>query len=374
MTSKNRVAHFVTSLEMGGVTSLVKLLAAGLPQEKYKVFICALSDDNNKGAKQRNGDIQYVIIRSNGLNNISIIFKIIRFLKDNEIEIVHTHPGFLSRFAATLAKVPVIVSTWHGTLPRSRVRLRFFDRYLANRTSMFVANSYFTKNENSAALGLSERHSQVIYNGIDLDRFGYRDEERGRQARRELGIPLEATVVSATGRLHPDKGHDVLIAAANLVVKTEPKVYFVVAGDGKWREMLETTAARMGINNHVRIIGAVDDVRPLLWASNLFVQPSSRREGFGLSLVEAMAVGLPVVGSDLGGIPEIIEAEVNGLLAPPGNSSMLASQIIRLIKDPELSAKLGRNGQCTVSEKFVARRMVRQYMDLYMELLQRGTD
>lgn len=364
-----RLAHFVTSFEMGGVRSLVEHLASNLPKDKFNVFVCSLIGENYGSLNSNRYNLQNYSFRLNGVNKIYGIPKIINFLKANRIHIVHTHPGLISRFAAILAKVPVIISTWHGSPSKVRLTMPIIDQYLARHTTMFVANSFFTRIVNNALVAIPERRSRVIYNGIDLERFGFRDAEQGRQKRSEWGIPLEAMVISATGRLHPDKGHDVLVAAAEKVVKSEPRAYFVVAGDGECRKMLEARVSEMGISNKVRFIGAMDDVRPLLWASNLFVQPSSRREGFGLSLVEAMATGLPVVGTDLGGIPEIINAELNGLVAPPGNSSQLASQIMRLIKDAELSTRLSLNAQLTIIEKFDAKRMVSQYSNLYQELL-----
>ena len=368
--SRVRVAHFVTSFELGGVQSVVDNLAHAQVREGFDVMVCGLVgpvvDYNLSGNLEEH--LQYIQFgwpRANYLRGLSAIIK---FLRQNKIQILHTHPGTLSRLAGILAGVPVIVSTIHTSMTKSNFAIHAFNKWLACHTSAFVANSKSTQEYFTSLLGLPTNLVKRIYNGVDTKRFRNVTQDC-TNIREKYKIPDDTTVVVTTSRLHPDKGIDILISAAVIVLKIMPTMIFLIVGDGECRQKLKKQAELYGIEKAVHFLGARNDVRPFLESSDIFVLPSAFREGFGMSIVEAMAMGLPVVGTRLGGIPEIIEDGVNGLLVPPRDANSLARAIIRLEESPELATRLAQNGQQMTLEKFTQERMFNQYQELYYSLL-----
>jgi glycosyltransferase involved in cell wall biosynthesis len=168
--------------------------------------------------------------------------------------------------------------------------------------------------------------------------------------------------------LRGEKGHDVLLDAAALVGRTLPGVRFQLVGDGPMQATLAARAEALGIRHVVDFLGHREDVPHLLQQSDLFVLPS-RTEAFPNGLLEAMAAGLPVIASDVGGIPELVEHDRNGVLVPVGDAAALADAILRLARDPERAATLGAMARQTIEGRYSFQRMVAAFESLYLDAL-----
>jgi glycosyltransferase involved in cell wall biosynthesis len=367
---KLRIAHFVSTFEFGGIQTVVETLAAAQAREGSEVHLCALGNTQNSYKFPKNYQPYQAQFNLRGWRYLTGILEIIQFLRKNKIHVFHAHPGTISRIAAILSGVPIIISTYHGSWPDSNTFTRNLHKLLASHTTIMVANSNYIRGYFTALFGFSEDRCTTIYNGVNLDNFCHQSKQLRAETRKSFGLPEEAKVVTWTGRLHPDKGIDVLILAAEKTIESVPNTHFLIIGDGMSRQHLEQLTQSRKIGSHVHFIGAKSDVRPGLEAADIFVLPS-RREGFGVSLIEAMAMGLPVIGTNLGGIPEIVFDRVNGLLVRPNDVASLADAICELLLNPELSKRLAQNGQASVRDRFSLEKMVSEYHNLYKSLRSR---
>jgi glycosyltransferase involved in cell wall biosynthesis len=206
----------------------------------------------------------------------------------------------------------------------------------------------------------------VIYSGIELERV--RRTRSRTEARAELGLPPGALVIGSLGRLHWVKGYEYLVRALPAVLKELPEAHVVIAGTGPLEAELRELVRGLGLDQQVRFLGFISEVRQLLEASDLYVQ-CSVSEGLGLAVIEAQGIGLPVVVSRVGGMPETVAEDETGLVVPPNDPHELARAIVRLGTDPDLRKAMGERAHARVHELFTRERMVRDTVAIYDELL-----
>lgn len=289
--------------------------------------------------------------------------------------IVHTHTskaGVLGRIAARVCRVPIIVHTPHGHVFHDyygRAATRLFiiaERFCARFTHRLVM---LTQNELKDHLELRiapQEKFVVIHSGVDFSPFLEARPARG-SLRTQLGIPPDALVLGTVGRLVPIKGQAHLIAAMPSIVQKVPSAHLVLVGNGPLRQDLEDQASRLGIADRVHFAGLREDVASCLADFDLFVLPSLN-EGMGRALVEAMAMRLPVIASDVSGIRDLVEDERTGLRVPAGDADALASACIRLLSDNELARRLAEEGYRTVVPAYSEEEMIARIEALYEAL------
>ena len=216
-----------------------------------------------------------------------------------------------------------------------------------------VANS-------TAAAGMLEDEGvpaakiMVISNGIDLDRF----------TRAAPAPPTGRTIIATVANLRPGKGHDVLLRAFAAVVSQVPDARLRLVGSGVLRAPLERLAADLGVARSIEFLGHCENVQDVLSASHLYAFPSWT-EAFPNGLIEGMAAGLPVVASGTGGMVELVEHGVNGLLVPPGDADALATALLALMRTPDLADRLGSAARSTIETRYSFDRMIREFDRLY---------
>jgi glycosyltransferase involved in cell wall biosynthesis len=202
--------------------------------------------------------------------------------------------------------------------------------------------------------GIPSRKLMTIVNGIDSRRFDYTGPKPGGPA------VMVARMVAA-------KGGDILLRAVQQVLRTRPDFRLVMAGDGDALPSLIGLARELGVEHAVQFLGEVRDIPALLAQASMFIL-SSLSEGVSLTVLEAMARGLPVVTTRVGGNPEVVDDPTTGLLVPPSDSCELAAAILKVWSNPELGERMGRAGRERVEHTFEVRQMTRQYEDLYRRL------
>jgi glycosyltransferase involved in cell wall biosynthesis len=207
----------------------------------------------------------------------------------------------------------------------------------------------------------------VINSGVELGKIKDLSLEERQNLRRQLGIPERSFVVGTAGRLEPVKGPEFLIEAAKDILSNYPQTYFVFAGDGPLKQRLERKAYELGINTNMRFLGWRNDVTRVISVYDIFVFPSLN-EGMGRVLVEAMALGKPVVASNVGGIPDLVTHGKTGFLVPPKDPGQLARYIQVLIEDEGKRKRLGQAGK-EMALNFKIEIMVKKIAELYDELL-----
>ncbi|MCS6861161.1 MAG: glycosyltransferase, partial [Abditibacteriales bacterium] len=234
-------------------------------------------------------------------------------------------------------------------------------------------------------VGIPPERITVIYNGVDLDRFetcarrrvGVGDHDASGEGECRPSLPESSTTASratfhvgCVGTLRPVKGHRYLIEAIAAVREKVPHVHLSLVGDGPARGELDDLRQRLGLNGCVSLLGMRDDVDALLKQFDVFVLPSLS-EGISNALLEAMAAGLPVVATDVGGNPEVVQHGVTGLLVPPQDSRALAEALWQLLTDADGRCAMGRKGRERVETYFSLSAMAQRYGEIYEAALQR---
>jgi len=292
-------------------------------------------------------------------SSAAIAMFLVRFFKSRRIGILHTHrykDTVLATIAAKLAGVPRVVRTVHGlTEPLTGwERLKFHFYHVLERTVLRHFGDRIIAVSNDVADTLRTtgyRRSAVlaIHNGLDVCKA--RVSRDSRQLRRELAIQDDALVIGTVGRLAPVKAQTDLLRAAQRILRQRPEARFVFVGDGPLRNELMATAVRLGIDRACLFTGARQDTFDLLAAMDVFVLPSLH-EGVPMALLEAMILGKAVVATAVGGVPEVIENRVTGLLVPSRDDRALADACLELAADERLARSLGLEARRAVAERF----------------------
>ena len=287
-----------------------------------------------------------------------------KLLASEHYDVVHFHTSrahSMAPFARGLGRA-LIVTRRMDYRPN-----RLFAPYLYNRAVDAVAA---ISTGVAAALkdsGVASDHISIIASGVDCDHFRPADSNQRQNARARLGIGPDDFAIGSVGMLEERKGHRYLLEAIAELKRTRPalaRVKCVIAGDGALRATFTKLAAELSISDDTMFPGMVADSRAVLDALDLFVFPSLK-EGLGVALLEAMACGLPAVASRTGGVIDIIDAEVDGVLVPPGDSHSIASAIATLINNRARRSELGETARRRVMEHFSTAAMTRKTIDLY---------
>jgi glycosyltransferase involved in cell wall biosynthesis len=235
--------------------------------------------------------------------------------------------------------------------------LRFFDRVVAVSDEI---------GKEMADKGIPRRLIRIIRNGIEVETLSASENGARSEIRREFGIREDAPVVGIVGRLAPEKGHGFFLDAAREVLRVVPDATFVVVGGGLLEGELKARAERLGFADAVRFAGVRRDIARFYEAFDLLVS-SSLREGTPMVLLEAMAMGKPVIATRVGGVPHLVRHDETGLVVPPGDVPALARAILELLQDRGRRAKLARAGQRLIRDEFSAMRMAEAYAKVYEE-------
>ena len=289
--------------------------------------------------------------------------------------IIHTHnskAGFLGRLAGVLTGVPVIAHTVHGFAfhdfekPALRKLFIILER-LASRFAdkLIVVSTPLKEWGLRLKVGSKEKYV-VIHDGIEIERFNIKIDPV--QVKQKLGIQRGNLVVGTVAKLWQGKGHHIILEAAPAIIKATSNVRFIFVGDGYLRAELEKAVEEKGLKNYVIFTGFRADIPEITAIFDLAVL-ASFFEGLGRVLLEAMVLGKPVVASRVGGIPEVVIEGVNGFLVSPDDPQALARQIVKLLKDEDLRRRMGQAGKRMIDERFSAKRMVGDIVNVYEELL-----
>jgi glycosyltransferase involved in cell wall biosynthesis len=265
----------------------------------------------------------------------------------------------------------VLIATEHGLYKTKKRRQIFIDRLLSYVTDKIIVVSNAVKIYAHTQSKIPSNRFEVIYNFVDPEQFVPRRSRKDMRC--ELGLEANDIVVGSTGRLVKEKGYDFLLKAIKLLLEGGKDLKLVLVGDGPYLEVLKKKAQLYHIQNNIIFLGNRRDVPDLLNIMDVFVMPTLE-EGFGLSIIEAQLFNLPVIASEVDGIPEIIEDGISGLLVPPKNYEALSKAINLLLKNESLSKKLGKAGHEIVLEKFVANVQANHLSSLYESLMREKLD
>ena len=387
-----RVIHVITRLDHGGSAQNTMLTALGHDRAQFEPIVVAghsgcwdaqggqLATEENC-RKLEKAAIRWVLLPSltrevHPIKDAQALWQLIRLFLHERPALVHTHTskaGVLGRIAAWITRVPVIVHTPHGHVfyghfgPFQSWLFLQIERVLTVITDRLIALTDAERQDHlDRAVGKADRFS-VVPSGIDRERFG-RARAQGKHKPDWFGCPPDALVVGSVGWLTDIKGHEYLIAAVAKLKQDFPSLHLVIIGSGDRHDDLLQQAESAGLRGAVHLLGHRDDVEACLAGMDLFVLPSLN-EGMGRALIEAMAAGLPVIASRVGGIPAVISHERTGLLVPPRDADALAEALRRLLDRPEWAKQLGVAASHSVDSRYGSASMVHAIESIFAEAL-----
>ena len=373
---RTKIVYLHPSLGIGGAEELRVITLKHLDRARFDARVCCLGDLGPIGAEiAALGYPVDALGRSDRTFDLGTTLSVQSYLRAHAPDIVQTslfRTNWHGRLGGLLARVPVLIAEEHGFhdpavgfyrySPRLGAMFRVGDRWLAGRTAAIIACSKAVADSIAADEGIPRERFVVIPNAADPERLAPVD---GRAETRErLHYGHDEIVVGAVSALTPVKGYDLLLEAFAEARRSVAGLRLLVVGDGPARPAIEAGIARLGLAGHVRLAGRIRQLGDLVGAMDVFAS-ACLSEGFGISFVEAMALGVPCVAFRLGGIPEVVVDGETGLLVPPRDVHAFAEALVRLAGDARLRAKLGEAGRTRVAAHFTPERYADAMMALY---------
>ncbi len=360
---KPLVAQLLSTFEVGGAERLALQLSQALHARAWRCMAIGLMRSGPMRTRFEEAGIPCRVLGRSiprGLDPFTLI-RLARLLRRERVAVLHCHnrlAQIYGGFAARLAGTPAVVCTRHAAAVDGKLRPpQLLERMSARFTHRFVAVSEDVERQALALGRLPAERSTVIYNGVDTNSF--------RPSSERLEGP---PVIIVVARLDPLKRHDLLLRAARRLRDEGLRFRVRVVGDGPARMEIERRVAELGLREVVELLGHREDIPELLRSSHLFALPSDS-EGLPMTIIEAMACGLPVVATRVGGIPELIEPETNGFLIDAGDESALAACLHRLITDEELLERMSVEARRIAVARFDIDAAAEAHASLYIETL-----
>ncbi|MDH7500942.1 MAG: glycosyltransferase [candidate division NC10 bacterium] len=371
MSRTHRILHLITSLGVGGVQHQLAKIVSSYDRSKFSPLVCCLSHKGEIGEElERKGmEVKVLGARASG-SSLRTLWKLYQFLRVEPVAVLRPHKYHSALYgvlAGRMAKVPVIVPSFHLPQGTRKARRRAMIRLLSLLSDQVVAVSQAVAENLIAEVGVPRQRVRVIHNGVDLSDFSSLPSQE--ESRRRLGIPPGRWMIGAVGRMKPQKGFSYLLRSLPLLERGGLKDSgLMMVGDGPARAELEREAREVGWGAKAAFLGTRRDIPQLLPAMDLFAFPSLW-EGFGTSLVEAMAAGVPVVASDLPCVREILPDPHYGLLVPPGDVQALAGAILQTWRDRALRESRAEAARERAFQCFSLNQVKEAYEGLFEKLL-----
>jgi len=375
---KYRILHVIDHLGSGGAQEAVCQLVKYGQKQRFQPEVVTLHGYGHYWEVLRAWGVPVYTLAPHDFARaaLPIIFlRLLHFLARNRYDLVHTHligANVLAAPLAALCRVPVRFThdqTRDDVRSRSLIH-RGLDT-LANRLNHhIIAVSSSIRTFLCQEEGLPFQKISVIYNSVDLQRFSPRKDPKARKRiRREMGLPEEALIVGGVGRLHYQKNFPLFLEVAAEVCARLPQALFVIAGEGPERAALEEMSRKLGLDSRVRFLGFVKGMPDLYQSLDLLLL-TSHFEGTPLTVLEAMAMGVPVAASQVDGVAEVLEDGQDGILVPPGSKDLFIEGICRVLQNRSLWRRLSRAGREKAQQHYSAEAMVRQVEAIYLEYLE----
>lgn len=363
-TSKIKVAFLIQGLQIGGLERVVADLAIQLDRNKFiPLVICYDSVGEFENILLENGIQVLYLPRRPGVDYAYVI-KLAKLLKAERVQILNAHNEtalFYGTLAARLARVSKVIYTEHdGSYPKSSGH-NLLNKMLLRWNHHVITVAEYLKQHLVQSQKINAGKISTIHNGICWDTDGVRS--KPSQA---LDLPLRGAfpILGIVARLDPIKNHLLLFQAVRGLVSKLPKLRLLVVGDGPEHTTLSRHISAHQLQEHIFMVGEQQNVKDWYTLFDIFVLPS-KSEGLSVTLIEALAAGVPVIATDVGGNGEIIKHEVNGLLIPSAKPQALQQAIVRLANDPGLQQRLSQSGKERFRTAFSVRNMVAGYEQVF---------
>jgi glycosyltransferase involved in cell wall biosynthesis len=373
--SRYRILRLITWLPSGGIERKIIAVLPRLNRDLFEPHLCCLRRRGPLAEELEAAGVPVHLVRFSSRWDPYALWRLNRFVRRIGADLVHSHM-YRSNVPATAMKwlnpSLMVVGQYHNIDTwESRAQLAM-DRWLARRRDINIAVSHAVERNVVERLGIPDYLVRTIHNCVDLDEFHPIAAVERHAIRESLGLPAYAKMVVMVARLVPQKNQKLVLHSVAEIAASEPRVHFVFVGDGPDRQYLEELEMELMVGGNVTFLGSRTDVPQLLAAADIAILPSIR-EGFSNAILEAMASGLPVVASNVGGNREVIDSGISGYLvdAPDGqvNQAQFIRYVKRLVTDDSLRARMSAAALHQVRQ-FSLDVMVREVEQLYLELLE----
>jgi glycosyltransferase involved in cell wall biosynthesis len=370
MTGSDRRLRVLSVLDsptdQGGAERFALGLASHLPRDRFEPWVCSTRFATPEASELlADACVSHISLRRTGKLDIHRLGGLAMLLKFGRFDVIHAHMFGSNVWGTVMGKlcsVPVIIAHEHNWSYSGELMRRTIDRHvIARYATRFVAVSESNRTRMIELEGIPAEKVLVLPTAYIPHRV-----TEPTDIRAELGLAPDARIIGVVATLRVEKALEVMISAVAQVIQRFPDAHLVIAGDGPQRESLEAQVASMGLTGHVHFLGERRDVTPLLQTVDVGAL-SSDWEGMPLFVLECMATGTPVVATNVGGLPEIVEDDRTGLLVPPRDPAALAAGIGALLADPER----GRLLAATAAERlhdFTIDTVAHRFADLYERL------
>lgn len=362
-----RILHLFVSLPVGGAENLLLSILRRLDPARHESVVCTLGEKGALAVQVEALNVPFIELKlmRGGSGRRKTVRILAELLRRERIDLLHAHlyhANLIGRLAARRAGIPCVVSI-HNTYTRPKWHRRMANWWLARRhTGAIIAGSEEIRRDILRYDHVRPELVEVIPNAVDLSRSA---SALTREAARErLGLAAEAYVLGTVGRLEEQKGHRFLLDALDRLRAQGLDAVLLLVGGGREEAALCEQAARLALGERVRFLGMRDDLGDLFRAMDLFVMPSLW-EGLSLAMLSAMAAGLPVVATRVGGVPEVLGDDERGFVLPPGDAAALAERIAWCHAHPDAAAHAGTAGAAHVRANYSDAALVKRVEAVY---------
>jgi glycosyltransferase involved in cell wall biosynthesis len=379
-----RVAQVIARLNIGGPATHVIALAASLPVPDFEVRLLTgrmgAGEEDMHYLADELGVVPEVLSELSphiGPQDVAGFFRLWRIFREWKPDIVHTHTakaGALGRLAARAAGVPAVVHTFHGHVLRGyfpapvELGFRLAERTLASMSDAIITLSPSLRRDLVQMNIASENRIEVIPLGMDLEALESCRSRRD-ELRKEIGLESDVPLIGIVGRLVPIKNHALFLEAAASMVHSGKQAHFLLVGDGPLREILVAQAKCLGIEGQVAFLGWRQDMAQVYAALDILAL-TSLNEGTPVTILEAMAAGVPVAASAVGGVPDVVRVGETGWLTPVGDPNAVAAIWEAILGDPVRAKRITLQAQAEMRANYSKGRMVADIVALYKRITQ----
>jgi len=360
---KIKVLHLINSMEPGGAESLLKSFLNNADSKTFEYHLAFFYKTGSFLDGWEPG-IQITNFSKTGRFSFLSLFKLYAYMKKNKFQILHTHlvqAGIIGRVFGRFLRIPVIISTrHHEVLLKSGTLLYRLDDYLAKKWNTSTISISASVHKFMLKAGYSADKITLISNGVDCGYF-----------KADNSVKKAAHSIVSAGRLVQEKNFDLLIEAVNLLKTGYENIHCTIIGDGPLFHHLSQKTAALKLQENITLCGAKSgaEVKEIMQQNQLYVS-SSAFEGLPVSILEAMALELPVIAPALGSFRNLIQNGESGILVDPDNADQLAASIRSLFEHPETRTKIGKEARHTVEEKYSIKTLAAKTQALYQSLLE----
>lgn len=355
------------SINYGGAERYVSTLANGLAKAGHNIVVVS---SGGPLVNYLNKDIAQEIIEPILTASPEDLTKMAQFIKASsrkyKIDLIHCNSLVDFNAASLVNKMTDIPIVYTAHLTEERAGFPIIGAKLNGNATKVIAVSNFIKNHLKKT-GLPSTKIELVYHGVDIHKF--KENKLKLNIKHSLGIKNGERIIMCVARLYPVKGIDRLIKAIPVILERGNIIKVVLVGNGAHKKEYEKLAHSLGVKSKVLFLGVQENVEALLNAADVFCL-SSVTESLSFAILEAMAVGKPVVATKVGGVPEVVVNEITGLLVSPGNTRQLAYAINRLVEDKPLAKTLGENARNRIKEIFSFDRMIKETLSVYEQVLE----